>query len=172
MSEPYHLPTATVVEATQRGDVATVTLQFEAEQQNYLRYPIAPADLRYELTHRLRFPLHQLVMRDGLRLVFETYAPPLPLPTSGGAFTFCSWFAPEALNAVRDVSARWELLDYPDNGHHDHCLLTWETISAYTGDHQGYRSHHGWITVAAYEEYIERDVLHIRRAWRSIENPA
>ncbi len=48
-----------------------------------------------------------------------------------------------------------------DEGDHDHCLLTWETIRS--GD-EAYRSDRGeWISSAAYERFVRDDVLRIRR---------
>jgi hypothetical protein len=171
--ERYQLPVVRVGDAVQREAVATVSIEFDPSRESYLGYPIAPGDLRFAEPFQLVFPLHQLIDRDGLRLVFETYEPQLPLPTPGESFTFCSWFLPAALNALRDRSVHWDLRDYPDNGDHDHCLLTSATLAAYA-DYQkrGYHSSYGWVTVAAYQEYIERDVLRVRRAWRSIESPA
>ena len=153
MTEPYQLPAATVLAARLSDDVAAVTI--EVSRQDYLSYPIAPADLRRSNPHELVFPFHQLVDREGSRVVFETYGPELPLPAMGSVHTFC-----------------WELLTYPDDGDHDHCLLTWKTISADTGDRVGYHSAHGWVTGDAYREFIEQDALRVRSCWRSIESPA
>lgn len=153
MTEPYQLPAATVLAARLSDDVAAVTI--EVSRQDYLSYPIAPADLRRSNPHELVFPFHQLVDRQGSRVVFETYGPELPLPAMGSVHTFC-----------------WELLTYPDDGDHDHCLLTWKTISADTGDRVGYHSAHGWVTGDAYREFIEQDALRVRSCWRSIESPA
>ena len=170
MTEPYQLPAATVLAARLSDDVAAVTI--EVSRQDYLSYPIAPADLRRSNPHELVFPFHQLVDRQGSRVVFETYGPELPLPAMGSVHTFCSWWVPEAIDAVRDTSVQWELLTYPDDGDHDHCLLTWKTISADTGDRVGYHSAHGWVTGDAYREFIEQDALRVRSCWRSIESPA
>jgi hypothetical protein len=153
VTEPYQLPAATVLAARLSDDVAAVTI--EVSRQDYLSYPIAPADLRRSNPHELVFPFHQLVDRQGSRVVFETYGPELPLPAMGSVHTFC-----------------WELLTYPDDGDHDHCLLTWKTISADTGDRVGYHSAHGWVTGDAYREFIEQDALRVRSCWRSIESPA
>jgi hypothetical protein len=170
--ERYQLPVVRVADAVQREDVATVSVEFDPPGERYLHYPIAPADLWLAEPSQLVFPLHQLIDRDGSRLVFETYEPQLSLPAPGESFTFCSRFKPEALNALRDRLVHWDLLDFPDNGDHDHCLLTWATMAAYADQKRGYHSSYGWVTEAAYQEYIERDVLRVRRAWRSIESPA
>ena len=169
MTEPYRLPTATVVAARFDGDVATITI--ELSREDYLSYPIAPADLREDNPFRRVFPFHQLVGRMGPRLEFETYNVDLALPTVGGVLSFCSWWTRQGIDAVRDLNARWELRDYPDNGDHDHCLLTFETLSAYQGERQGYVSQHGWVTVAAYHEFIASDATRIRRQPRTCESP-
>lgn len=168
MAEPYRLPTATVLAAGFAGDATIVTLEISPE--DYLRYPIAPADLRRPDTHASCFPLHQLVGRDGPRLVFETYGRSTPSPQPGTTLEFCSWWGAGAMDAVRDLSAKWERLTYPDDGEHDHCLLTYETMAAYADYRKdGYRSPHGWITVEAYGEFIDQDRLRVRSHWRSIE---
>ena len=73
------------------------------------------------------------------------------------------------MDAVRDMSATWARLSYPNDGEHDHCLLSWETIAAYADHKEGYHSSHGWVAVESFHEYIETDRLRIRSAWKSIE---
>lgn len=168
MTKQYNLPTAELLSVFVSKD--NVTIAITISRQEYLSYPIAPASL-IEPNTRSFFPLHQLVKREGPRLVFETYKLDLPHPLAGAIYEFCSWWIPDAMDAVRDTSAKWERLIYPDNGCHDHCLLTWSTISAYEGHKEGYyNSLYGWITIEAYRDFIERDILRIRRNWRSIEN--
>jgi hypothetical protein len=167
MTEPYRLPTATVLAVELSRDVATVTI--EISREDYLGYPIAPADLRQLDTHASVFPLHQLIGREGPRLVFETHRPAFPAPQVARTYEFCSWWIPNAMDAVRDMSAKWERLTYPGEGDHDHCLLTYETIAACANHKEGYRSSYGWITVEAYCEFIERDSLRVRSKWWSIE---
>lgn len=166
MAEPYRLPTATILAAGSAGEVATVALVIS--QEDYLDYPIAPAGLWQLDADVLVFPLHQLVGREGLQLVFETYGRTAQEPHVGTMYEFCSWWIPDAMDAVRDTSAKWERQTYPDDGH-AHCLLTYETIAAYADHKEGYRSTHGWITVEAHREFIEQDTLRVRSRWRSIE---
>jgi len=165
--EVYRLPTAKLLASAISGGVVTTTM--EISREDYLCYPIAPGALWEINTHVSVFLLHQLMARKGSRLVFETYQPELPLPRVGDTYEFCSWWIPDAMSAVRDISATWVRATYPDDGNHDHCLLTYETIAAYTGQKEGYRSSHGWITVQAYREFIEQDRLRVRSNWRSIE---
>jgi hypothetical protein len=115
------------------------------------------------------FPLHQLIERTGMRLTFETYDAAEPLPAAGSTFTFCSWWIPSTMEAALDLAAVWALEDYPDNGDHEHCLFTGETIASYSDYTRGYHSSHGWVTVEAYQEFIEGDSLRIRTQPRSIE---
>lgn len=157
---------ATILASGATGEVATVALVIW--QEDYLGYPIAPASLWQLDSDVSVFPLHQLVGREGLRLVFETYGRTVQAPPVGITYEFCSWWLPNAMDAVRDSSAKWERQTYPDDGH-AHCLLTYETIAAYADHKEGYRSSHGWITVDAYREFIEQDPLRVRSRWRSIE---
>jgi ribosomal protein S18 acetylase RimI-like enzyme len=73
------------------------------------------------------------------------------------------------MDAVRDTSVSWTRQNYPYPGEHAHCLLTWQTIADYAEHKEGYFSEHGWITVDAYEKYIENDRCLIRSNWQSIE---
>jgi hypothetical protein len=68
------------------------------------------------------------------------------------------------MTAALDAAARWQHLPYPDDGSHQHCLFSWETIASYAPARSGYFSPaHGWITEQAYKEVIEDDVYHLRR---------
>ena len=155
-----------MLSAVRVADVATVSVRLA--DTSYLGRPIAPADLRETEPYRLVFPFHQLVAREGCVLVFETYAAVEALPVVGSSHSFGSWLSRAAFDALLDLSAVWSLADYPDDGDHDHCLFSWEAISSY-GDHpRAYHSDHGWVTIAAYREYIEDDILRIRRTPRSI----
>ena len=166
MNEPYQLPSAEVLHAGNIGDVATVTV--EISREDYLGYPIAPADLWRRHTHDSVWHFHQLVARQGARLVFETYATQCELPGIGSIFDFSSWWLPDAMDAVRDTSAAWELTTAPDDSC-NRCLLTYETIAVGFEHGHAYRSQYGWITVDAYNQFIDRDVLRVRGNWRSIE---
>ena len=158
---------AMVQEANSACDAATVTI--ELSRDDYLSYPIAPADLRDPDNSRHIYHFHQLIQREGRILVFETYHSNFPLPTKGTSFAFCSWWVPQAMDAVRDTSAKWERQAYPDNGKHTHCLLTYKSISAYDVNNEGYQSSYGWITVEAYQEFIANDRLRVRTHCKSIE---
>ncbi|CAA9566414.1 MAG: hypothetical protein AVDCRST_MAG88-1933 [uncultured Thermomicrobiales bacterium] len=155
----YQEPLATTVAADRRGDTARIVLHAERVPSP----PIAPAAL-YDQDNPAReiFPLHKLAGQSGDHLTFEAYEVVAALPPIGARFILRSWWTADALAAVIDRAAVWVRQAYPDNGDHDHCLLTWEPIAADATCSEGYRSRHGWITTAAYEQYIQRDVLRLR----------
>jgi hypothetical protein len=68
------------------------------------------------------------------------------------------------MRAALDQTAIWERRVYPGEvGDHDHCLFTWETISSYAGAKEGYWTEkYGWITTQAYEDFIIKDIYHLR----------
>src|SRR5687768_9259258 len=126
MTERYHLPLAKILFAERVDEVSTVMV--EISREDYLGYPVAPADLwRWENKESM-WPFHQLVGRDGPRLVFETYGVPAPLPQVGVTWDFCSRWLPDAMDAVRNKSITWDLLLAPDDAC-NRCLLTDETIA-------------------------------------------
>jgi hypothetical protein len=167
LSTSQQSPTATVLSVGVNEDIATT--EIEISQEDYLRYPIAPAWLWCEETRQMIFPFDQLVGLNNRRLRLETYRPQSTLPRVGDVRQFVSLWNHWAMDAVQDVSAGWARQKYPYPGEHDHCLLTWETIAECAEHKEGYVSAHGWITVEAYEEYIERDRCRIRSNWQSIE---
>jgi hypothetical protein len=126
--------------------------------------PLAPGSL-WDTTWQNRevLPLHKLVEQSDSTFVFETYDYAGSLPELGRQYIFGSWWTFDALDAVLDRQAVWVRERYPDNGTHEHCLLTWETIAAYDPyQWEGYQSELGWITVGAYKTYIEKDLLRLR----------
>jgi hypothetical protein len=67
------------------------------------------------------------------------------------------------MEAALDAATVWEHREYPDDGSHDHCLFTWETIAAYAENRVGwYSEKHGWVTAKAYQDFIANDVYHLR----------
>jgi hypothetical protein len=156
-------PPAQLVAVETRGGVTRVVLT--VLKMEYLPGPpLAPGGLwDPDDESRAVLQLHKLVEQSNSTLVFETYDHAGPLPEPGRHYIFGSWWTSDALDAVLDRQAVWVRERYPDDGAHEHCLLTWETIAAY-GPYQreGYRSEHGWITMAAYETYIEKDLLRLR----------
>ncbi|HET7035168.1 MAG TPA: hypothetical protein VFI42_05740 [Thermomicrobiaceae bacterium] len=110
------------------------------------------------------FQLHTLVSQAGDVLCYATYNAASPLPIIGERHIFRLWWADYQLAAVLDLDAQWVHRAYPDNSDHEHCLLTWEVISATSNHPTGYHSaEHGWITEEAYQAYIIEDRLRLRR---------
>jgi hypothetical protein len=127
----FQEPIAEILSASQVGEIATVVLRATCSPSP----PIAPARLYERIDPGKEiFQLHKLIDQDGNRLTFETYAPGHRLPLAGTQLILRSWWLPEALEAVLDHEAEWTLKTYPDNGDHNHCLLTGATISAHS-DH-------------------------------------
>src|SRR3954447_6933853 len=160
MSTSYQPPVATVVSVAVKEDLAII--EIEISRDDYLRYPIAPACLWNSATREEFFSFDQLVRCDNQRLQFETYLPDRLAPSVGKVGELCSLWSHWAMDAVRDTSVSWTRQNYPYPGEHAHCLLTWQTIADYVEHKEGYSSEHGWITVDAYEKYIENDRCLIR----------
>jgi hypothetical protein len=123
--------------------------------------PLVPAAL-WELTNDSStevIPFHRLRDREGDFLAFETFDPVTRLPLFEHEYVFQQWFAQWQMDIVTDTSRRWKRRVYPENGDHDHCRLTWESIDAGA---EAYRSNRDWITVDAYNKYIRDDFLKVR----------
>jgi len=157
----YTEPVAEVISVRQEGDVATVALKICRQ----LHAPIAPAGLYDQLNPaREIFQLHKLIEESKRKIIFETYNSDKLLPAVGEKFIFRSWWILDALEAVQDTKVKWVRKPYPDNGGHDHCMLTWADISTDAENREGYHSKYGWITVEAYDKFIKQDVLRLRKA--------
>jgi predicted N-acetyltransferase YhbS len=167
MSSANQPLTATVLSVEISKEVTTVDIVISRAES--LAYPIAPACLWRSDSKEVIFSLDQLVARDDRRLRFETYESRLAVPEIGVVYPFTSLWNHWAMDAVRDLSADWQRREYPYEGDHNHCLLTWQTIAGYSEHKEGYVSSHGWVTVEAYKEYIEEDRARIRSGLRSIE---
>jgi hypothetical protein len=155
----YNEPTASILSILRLGEVTQVVLHLPVAPD----LPLAPASLHdIHEPHDLLIELHKVAKQAGDQITFETYTAPDTLPTVGQPYIFRAWWMPEQLAAVIDTSRVWVREAYPDNGDHDHCWLTWETIAAYADHKEGYRSGCEWITVAAYNKYIRDDFLRVR----------
>jgi hypothetical protein len=155
----YQEPIATVLSITQSDDAIQIQLKLSILPIP----PIAPASLHdFIQPHSLLIEIHKLVRQGENNCTFETYATPQGLPRVGQQYLFRSWWTFEQLSSVKDTSRIWVRELYPDNGGHEHCLLTWEYIAAYADHKEGYHSGRDWITVGAYQTYIENDLLRIR----------
>ncbi len=154
----YKEPTTIVKVASKKNNINIVEVFIEKKPSE----PIAPAGLySLEQPDNLIYPLHRLVLDKGHTLTFETYDQNYQLPMKG-KYIFRSWWIPKALAAVRDIDAVWVERVMPER-EHDHCLLSYDKIGEGGETNKGYfNKKYGWITVAAYEEYIVNDRLRLR----------
>ncbi len=156
----YKEPVAEVVDIARQRDVTTTVLKVLGELPSA---PLYPAALYHQSDpSREALQLHKLVGTARNVLTFQSYDVGPTLPSPGQRFIFRCWWSRDALELVLNTDLTWTLQEYPDDGSHSHCPLTYETISAYTGHRDGYRSGDTWITVEAYDRFIRDDVLRIR----------
>ena len=157
----YKEPVAEILELLERDNVTACVVQLDRVlgSDSFLA-PAALYSLQEPAQERLQ--LHKLVDRVEKTLRFESYNLKPPLPSKGDKFIFRAWWRSDALALVKDTSLIWTRERYPDNGKHEHCPLTYKTISAYTGEREGYRCGKTWITVDAYERFIRDDILRLR----------
>lgn len=166
MSKEYKAPTVQVMAAERANGISRLTLQV-LNGKDVLGPPFAPASLAKAdgsaYPDNLIYELHKCIGQSDQQLIYETYEATNPLPAEALVCILRQWWAADQLEAAADTKANWVYEVYPANGSHEHCLLSWETITAY-GDflHDGYHSEHGWITVEAYRKYIEQDRLRLR----------
>ncbi len=156
----YIEPKGKIVEACETGNVSRLVIEFDKMDSG----PVAPAGLYIDpKSGSEQFQLHRVVDVDGLKYTFETFSRTHPLPKVGEAFSYRGWWLPEAMEAALDINEKWEKRKYPDNGNHEHCLFSWETIASYADSNDGYFSEkYGWVTCESYENFIERDIYKLR----------
>jgi hypothetical protein len=155
----YQESKAKVVQVSRGTDVVTVVIQVSS----LFSEPLAPGAL-YLLDNPEKkiIELHRLKAARGTVLTYETYDHVGDVPNLGAEYICQVWWTPNQLEAVKDTSRSWTYEKYPDNGDHDHCLLTWETIAADAQHKAGYRSGKDWITEEAHKTYIVEDKLRVR----------
>ena len=155
----YKEPKAKIVRASRRDDVVIVVI----EVTRLFSEPLAPAGLYLvEKPEQEVIQLHALKTSKGNVLTYETYDYVGELPTVGTEYIYRIWWTSDQLSAVTDTARKWSYEEHPDNGDHEHCLLTWETIAADAEQNAGYRSGKDWITEDAYKTYIVDDKLRLR----------
>jgi hypothetical protein len=156
----YKEPTAKVIDVEISGD--TVTIKIEVSELP--SPPLAPGGLNTPEQEVIQ--LHNLQIQDHNVLTYHTYEHKGDLPQLGTEYIYRLWWRPDQLEAVTDTNRIWIYAEYPDNGNHEHCLLTWETIAAYSEHKGGYHSGKDWITEEAYKTYILEDKLRLRQRAR------
>lgn len=160
MSEQWHGPSVVVVSTTPIAGGYRVVCRFSEPYGK----PIAPGGL-YTAPHlgQESFAVHRVVACSGDEVTFESFGERGGEPPSAGAtFFYRGWWVEAAMAAVLDTSATWERRTYPDDGNHDHCLFTWETIASYAAEKSGYWSErHGCVTEQAYTDFILNDIYRL-----------
>jgi hypothetical protein len=153
-------PKGKILNVSENDGVSRLVVEFDRMDIG----PVAPAGLYVDpKSGNEKFQLHRVVDNEGLVFTFETFNRTHPLPRVGEVFSYRGWWIPAAMEAALDVGVKWEKKKYPDNGNHDHCLFSWETIASYAECNEGYFSEkYGWITCDSYEKFIEGDIYHLR----------
>ena len=156
----YVEPKGAIVSVSEQENVTRVMVEFDRMDIG----PVAPAGLYVDpKTGNEQFQLHRVVSNNGLVYTFDTFRSTHPSPKVGDVFSYRGWWLPEAMEAALDQNEKWMKKKYPDNGNHDHCLFTWDTIASYAENSEGYFSEkYGWITSESFEKYIHGDVYHLR----------
>jgi hypothetical protein len=127
--------------------------------------PVAPGGLYSDpRSGEEAFAVHRVLSRSGSEVTFESFLPSTAGPPRvGSSWFYRGWWVKAAMDAVLDTTATWEHREYPNDGTHEHCLFTWETIAPYAVERSGYwSSAHGWVTEKAYTDFILNDVYHLR----------
>ncbi len=173
MTSSYEPFRATVLSVEIRQEIQVVRLRmgerFLKAQRSSSSCPPAPASIwPVDPSWGERFELHRAFGQESEDLItFETYdwaGSPAPQPRT--EVFYQGWWTPDQFAVATDLRLVWELAMFDRTGDHEHCVLSWATIEP------GMRGYRGlwanlqevWLTVPAYEEYILRDRLRIRRS--------
>jgi hypothetical protein len=126
--------------------------------------------------------VHRLLEQSGNLVGFESLEAWERLPVVGAEVTYTSWWTPDQLRLVTNMSRQWtpvridqesanRFLTSPRNepgpttgppediDHCDFCGLCWERIAGQT---LAYRSDRDWVCSACYDKYIDGDFLGLR----------
>jgi hypothetical protein len=158
-AKPFVAPEVTVAAVTPAAGFDTIAIVGALDSYEP---PLAPAGLYDTRTQREEAAqLHKLVHSDAAVHTFYTFPPHrVSSELVGQRLVYRPWWTPRQLELVIDTALRWEREQYPADGDHSHCGLTWETITA---PMEAYRCGDTWITVDAYERFIRDDTLHYRK---------
>ncbi|MEE9346084.1 MAG: hypothetical protein V3U88_10810 [Methylococcales bacterium] len=156
----YIEPKGKIIEASETGNVSRLVIEFDRMDSA----PITPAGLYINPKKGSeRYQLHKVIKIEGSVYTFETFDSCHPIPKQGDEYSYRGWWLPEAMDAALDTSEKWEKRKYPDNGNHEHCLFSWETIASYAECSEGYYSEkYGWITCESYNDFIVGDIYRLR----------
>lgn len=152
---------AKILEASRNGSVSTLVVEFNKK----ISKPVVPSGLYLDPSSGEEvFELHNIIDCKDLTFTFETYNSKFELPAVNKVFFYRGWWFPEAMEAVLDTEEKWEHRIFPDNGNHEHCLFTWETIASYSDEKDGrWSSKYGWITNQCYKDFIVNDIYRVRK---------
>ena len=156
----YIEPKGLIKEATETNDVSRLVIEFDRMDSG----PIAPAGLYIDpKTGTEQFQLHKHIDKKAQIHTFETYRSTHPLPKIGSVYSYRGWWLQKAMDAALDEKETWEKVIYPDNGNHEHCLFSWETIASYVENNEAYHSNkYGWISCESYLNFIKNDIYRLR----------
>jgi hypothetical protein len=142
------------------GDVRTTVVRLDGA----LPVAVAPAVLIELDSRRPALQLHRLTHFDDGTATFETYGLSEDVPVQ--SYVLQSWWAPDALELVKDTTRAWTSATYgqdggpyPDDGP-DFCVLTYESLEPGTPAYTDQRG--SWISVEGYERFIAGDLLRLR----------
>lgn len=123
---PWVDPVATVLEISRDGDDLCVSLELDRPYSP----PLFPASLlRAEGDEALH--LDRVEEVEPLRYEGRAFDAGHSSVAAGDRFIFRGWWTPDALDLVLDTGRSWVLARCPDDSDHEHCQLTWVTISAH-----------------------------------------
>lgn len=105
--------------------------------------------------------VHRFIGDSGDQCIFRTYNI-RNLPVINSRIYFRSWWTDHEIDLIKNLTLNWVLVEYPSNGDHDHCPLTWKKISAKGPEKFGYLAKSNWISIEAYERFIKNDELQLR----------
>ncbi len=153
-------PKGKVISVSERDAISRLVVAFDRMDIR----PVAPAGLYVDpKSGNERFQLHRVVGNEGLSYTFEAFDRTHPLPRVGDVFSYRRWWLPKAMEAALDIDEKWVKQRYPDNGSHEHCLFSWDTIASYVECNEGYFSEkYGWITSESYGNFVQGDIYHLR----------
>jgi hypothetical protein len=159
---PFVAPVVEVEHVTRSGDVTEICIRGRLDPYKTALAPSALYDTRSERIEVAQF--HRYLESIGERHTFQTlHGVTIPDSCIGQRYVFRPWHDQSELDIIADPSRTWTLRRYPDNGDHAHCLVSWETIAAFSDHKSGYESEGVWLTESGYKKYLIDDYYKIRK---------